>query len=102
MRIDKDLILHLEKLSRLQLDTAEREKITADLNQILAMVEKLNELDLTDVTPLSHITESGSTLRPDEVRDQVTAAAALRNAPDHTEAFFRVPKVIPQSSDQNQ
>ena len=100
MRIDKALILHLEKLSRLQLDAAERTQLTADLNNILAMVEKLNELDLTDVTPLTHITENGAALRPDDVRDQVSAADALRNAPDATEDFFRVPKVIPQSSDQ--
>ena len=101
MRIDESLILHLEKLSKLQLADSEREKIREDLNRILAMVEKLNELDLTDVTPLRHITESVNVLRPDTVRDQLPRAEALRNAPDHTESFFRVPKVIPQATDPN-
>jgi aspartyl-tRNA(Asn)/glutamyl-tRNA(Gln) amidotransferase subunit C len=102
MHIDETLIFHLEKLSRLQLAADEREKIKADLNNILAMVEKLDELDLTDVPPLTHITERLAALRTDEVRGQVTPAEALRNAPDHSENFFRVPKVIPQSSDDNQ
>ena len=94
MQIDKDLILKLEKLSRLQLSEEERVKIQQDLNKILGMVEKLQELDLSKVEPLVYISEEVNVLREDEVKNQVQREAALANAPDRNEQYFKIAKVI--------
>ena len=94
MQIDKNLILKLEKLSRLQLSDTERQQIQKDLNNILGMVEKLQELDLSKVEPLVYISEEVNVLRADEVKNQVSRAAALSNAPDKTAEYFKVAKVI--------
>jgi len=94
MQIDKELILKLEKLSRLKLSDEERNAIQKDLNNILGMVEKLQELDLSEVQPLVYITEEVNVLREDEVKHQVSREAALSNAPDSNEQYFKVSKVI--------
>ena len=94
MQIDDALISHLEKLARLRLAPDERERLRGDLNNILAMVEKLQELDLDGVEPLTYISEAVNVLRPDQVQGQVSREEALRNAPDTDGVFFRVPKVI--------
>ncbi len=94
MQIDDALISHLEKLARLRLAPEERERLRGDLNNILAMVEKLQELDLDGVEPLTYISEEVNVLRPDRVQGQVSREEALRNAPDTDGTFFRVPKVI--------
>lgn len=94
MQIDQKLISRLEHLARLELSAAEREKIRLDLNAILEMVEKLNELDTGGVEPLVYINDAVNILREDVVEHQVDQRAALSNAPDHDHRFFRVPKVI--------
>jgi len=94
MQIDKKLILHLEHLARLELSDEERTQIMGDLNNILNMVEKLQELDTETVEPLIYINDEVNVLRADEVKHQLGREAALSNAPDRNEAFFKVPKVI--------
>ena len=94
MRPDKQLISRLEKLARLQLSDAEREKLTGDLQRILDMVDKLQELDTSGVAPLVYLNEETGPLRPDETGQQCTTEEALQNAPKHDNRFFRVPKVI--------
>ncbi|GJM33205.1 MAG: aspartyl/glutamyl-tRNA(Asn/Gln) amidotransferase subunit C [Saprospiraceae bacterium] len=94
MKIDKALISRLEHLARLELSDEERETILSDLNEILEMVEKLQELDTDDVTPLVYVNEDVNVWREDVVKDQVSQEAALSNAPASDGAFFQVPKVI--------
>jgi aspartyl-tRNA(Asn)/glutamyl-tRNA(Gln) amidotransferase subunit C len=94
MEVDKNLISRLEELARLELSESEREALRKDLNEILGMVEKLQELDLEGVEPLIHIGEALNLWRRDEVTGQVARGDALRNAPDREGPFFRVPKVI--------
>jgi aspartyl-tRNA(Asn)/glutamyl-tRNA(Gln) amidotransferase subunit C len=93
MQVNEQLISHLEKLARLQLDEAERTQLADDLNRILAMVDTLRELDTVGVEPLVYINET-TLLREDTVGAQLDREAALRNAPKHDGQYFRVPKVI--------
>lgn len=94
MTINEALISRLEHLARLELSAEEREALRQDLNNILAMVEKLQELDLHNVEPLVYLNEEDNERRPDEVIGQVSRAAALSNAPETDGVFFRLPKVI--------
>jgi aspartyl-tRNA(Asn)/glutamyl-tRNA(Gln) amidotransferase subunit C len=94
MEIDRELILKLETLARLELSEQEREKLRGSLNDILKMVDKLNELNTEGVVPLVYINEEVNVMREDLVKNQLTSAEALSNAPEHNEQFFKVPKVI--------
>ncbi len=97
MVVDEKLILNLEKLSRLSLSAEERITLKQDLEAILDMVRKLEEVDTAGVEPLMHMTEDFSSLREDEVRDQLTMKEALKNAPKKQDPFFKVPTVIDRS-----
>ncbi|MFZ4544141.1 MAG: Asp-tRNA(Asn)/Glu-tRNA(Gln) amidotransferase subunit GatC [Saprospiraceae bacterium] len=94
MKVNKALILKLEKLSRLELSEDERENIAKDLDNILQMVDKLNELNTDFVEPLVYINEEVNSLRDDEVRNEVNNEQALINAPDSQKPYFSVPKMI--------
>ncbi len=98
MKIDKALISRLEHLARLELSAEERETIMSDLNEILGMVEKLQELDTDDVDPLIYINEDVNVWREDQVSGQVDREVALSNAPASDGTFFQVPKVIDKNS----
>lgn len=94
MKIDHELILKLEKLSRLELSEDQRVKMQEDLSKMLGMVEKLDELDLQEVEPLLHMTKSSNVTRTDEVKNHIETSKAMGNAPDSTKEYFKVPKVI--------
>lgn len=94
MKIDKQLISKLEHLARLELSGEESERLTDDLNNILGMVEKLQELDTSEIEPLVYINEDVNVVREDAVKGQVSREEALRNAPDHDGEHFKAPKVI--------
>jgi len=94
MKITKKEVEHVAKLARLALKDEEAEQLTRQLSDILTYVEKLNELDTKDVEPTSHVLPVRNVLREDEVCGSIDRGKALVNAPDRTEEFFRVPKVI--------
>jgi len=94
MKITKKEVEHVAKLARLALKDEEAEQLTRQLSDILTYVEKLNELDTKDVEPTSHVLPVRNVLREDEVSGSIDRGKALVNAPDRTEEFFRVPKVI--------
>lgn len=94
MNIDKELISHLEKLAKLQLNDSEKENIRQDLNAILGMMEKLKEVDTEGVEPLIHISDAINVYRKDEVKNQLSTEEALKNAPKSEAPYFSVPKFI--------
>jgi aspartyl-tRNA(Asn)/glutamyl-tRNA(Gln) amidotransferase subunit C len=91
MKIDVEHIAHLARLS---LTESEKEKFSTQLNSILTYVEKLKELDTTGVEPTSHVLEISNVMREDELRPSLSKHDALMNAPDRSEEFYRVPKII--------
>ena len=94
MEVNDQLVDKLAHLSRLQFSVAEKEGIKNDLQRMIGFVEKLNELNLTGVEPLLHMSPEVNVLREDELRGSVSRSEALRNAPLHDEQFFKFPKVI--------
>ncbi len=94
MVVDRQLILKLENLARLELTEAERLKLQGSLTDILTMVDKLEELDTEGVEPLVYINDDINVLREDIVKNQLSQKDALKNAPDHNSVHFKVPKVI--------
>jgi aspartyl-tRNA(Asn)/glutamyl-tRNA(Gln) amidotransferase subunit C len=94
MEVNEALVDKLAHLARLKFDADEKEEIKADLQKMIAFVEKLNELDLSDVEPLLHMNDEKNVLREDEVKGSISREEALKNAPEHDDNFFKVPKVI--------
>ena len=94
MKIDNELVDRLAELSKLELDAPSKEGIKKDLQKILDLVEKLEEVNVDGVEPLIYMTDEKNVLRKDEVKGQVTKAEALQNAPQKDSDYFKVPKVI--------
>ena len=95
MEVNDALVDKLTHLARLKFDAAEKNEIKKDLQKMIAFVDKLNELDLSGIEPLLHMSDEVNVLREDEVKDSISREEALKNAPAHDEKFFKVPKVIP-------
>ncbi|MCE1274829.1 MAG: Asp-tRNA(Asn)/Glu-tRNA(Gln) amidotransferase subunit GatC [Chlorobiaceae bacterium] len=87
-------VAYIAELARLRFTEAEQEKMTRELNMILHYVEKLNQVDTEGVEPLSSIHDQSNVLREDVEIPSLSNAQALKNAPDHQDRFFKVPKVI--------
>ena len=85
---------HIAKLAKLEFNEDEKAKFTDQFNEILAFMEKLNELDTSNVKPLSHVIELQNVFREDAVKPSIPTEEALQNAPAKTDKFFKVPKVI--------
>jgi len=96
MSVTRKDVEYIAQLARLKFKDEELENFTHQLNEILNYVEKLNELDTSSVEPLNHPVENINVFRADETIPPVKTEEALKNAPDCTEEFFKVPKVINQ------
>lgn len=94
MDINDELIDKLEDLSKLSLSTEERELMKKDLSNILKMIDKIQEVDTTDVSPLQYINQDVDVLREDIAQNEITNAEALQNAPSTDGPYITVPKVI--------
>ena len=94
MEVNDALVDKLAHLSRLDFNETEKAGIRKDLQQMIAFVDKLNELNLDGVEPMLFMSEEVNVLREDEVKGSISREEALKNAPLHDEKFFKVPKVI--------
>ncbi len=94
MSLTREQVQHVAKLARLNLSDEEVTTFTGQMADILAYVEKLNELNTDGVLPTSHAVPMENAFREDLVRPSIGVELALANAPDRIEGFFRVPKVI--------
>jgi aspartyl-tRNA(Asn)/glutamyl-tRNA(Gln) amidotransferase subunit C len=94
MALTRDEVLHVANLARLSLGLEEIELFTRQLNDILAYVEKLQELDTTGVEPLAHVIPVFNVFREDVVIKGLDRDTALSNAPVREEGAFVVPRVI--------
>ena len=95
MIIDDRLISKLETLSRLKFNPEEKETIKKDLNNILEMFDKLNEVDTEDVEPLTYVLDDHDPVRrKDLVGKELNNEDALKNAEVSKKPFFAVPKFL--------
>lgn len=94
MTIDEKLIGYLEDLSCLALSADEKQRLTKDLNNILALMAKLNELDTSGTPERSHPFDQVNNFREDVVQPSLDRERILRNAPDRNDAMFIAPKTV--------
>jgi aspartyl-tRNA(Asn)/glutamyl-tRNA(Gln) amidotransferase subunit C len=89
--IDREQVLHVARLARLELTGPELDRMAGELSGILAHVERIGELDLDGVEPTSHVVALENVLRRDEPRPSLPRERALETAPDSLDGSFRVP-----------
>ena len=110
MKVTEKDVAYVADLSNLELTEEERAHMVRDLNSILDYIDRLNQLDTTDIEPMAQVSDryvvdasksanerSASVAREDVLfglRPSLPHQEALANAPDADDDFFKVPKVI--------
>ena len=94
MTITVDQVRYVAELARLDLAPGEEGALTGQLNAILEYMSQLGEVDTAGVEPTSHVLPLTNVMRDDVVRDGLSTADALANAPDAEQGHFAVPKII--------
>jgi aspartyl-tRNA(Asn)/glutamyl-tRNA(Gln) amidotransferase subunit C len=94
MQIDSKTIQGIAHLARLEFDKESESSMLQDFNKILTWMEKLNEIDTSQVEPLIHMSDEVNKLREDEAKITLSHEEALYNAPKKDSDYFRVPKFL--------
>lgn len=87
-------VKYVANLARIQLTPDEEQKFAAQLSHVLGYIEKLRELDVSNVEPTAHAVPRVNVMRKDEVRPSMPHEDALRNAPSKANGLFLVPKIV--------
>ncbi len=91
MEID---LQHVVKLARIDLTPDEEARIRPQVEEILKYVEKLGELDVSDVEPTAHAVPLTNVMRVDETQPSLSHDDAMHNAPKKSNGLFVVPKIV--------
>ena len=89
--LDRDQVLHVARLARLELSDAEVERMASELSHVLDHIEKIRELDLDGVPPTSHVVDAATPLRADQALPCLDRDAVLEAAPEPVNGGFGVP-----------
>ena len=94
MKITREEVEHVARLARLGLSEEETERMQAQMDAILTYIDKLNQLDTSEVEATSHVIPMTNVFREDTIWSSLSQEQALANAPDPQEGFFRVPRIL--------
>jgi len=94
MKLTREEVQRVALLARLRLTAAEESRLAEQLDKILQYMEKLNQLDTTEVKPFTHAVDVVNAWREDSVTNQPDTEALLANASATQGGFFKVPKII--------
>jgi aspartyl-tRNA(Asn)/glutamyl-tRNA(Gln) amidotransferase subunit C len=87
-------IKYVAHLARIALTPEEEKRLSAQMGNILGYIEKLKELDVSNVEPTAHAIPLINVTRVDETGESLTQEEALRNAPAKANGLFMVPKIV--------
>ena len=89
--LDRDQVLHVARLARLELSDDEVERMSVELSKVLDHIEKIGEIDLDGVPPTSHVIDVVNALRADEPEPSLPREVILAAAPEPLNDGFGVP-----------
>jgi aspartyl-tRNA(Asn)/glutamyl-tRNA(Gln) amidotransferase subunit C len=89
--LDRDQVLHVARLARLELNDEEVDRMAAELSKVLDHIEAIRELDLEGVPPTSHVVDVVNVLRADEPTPSLPREVILAAAPEPLNDGFGVP-----------
>ena len=96
MSMNKETVAKVARLSAIEMDDAGLDKMAPQLSKIMGFIEQLGEVDTEGVEPLANVVDIELALRKDEVTDGNCVNKVLANAPEETQGFFVVPKIVEQ------
>ena len=85
---------YVASLAQLSLDDEAKQRLLKEMGDVLAYVDKLNELDTDGIEPMMHVLDISNVYREDVVTGSLDREAALRNAPKTDGAYFLVPRIL--------
>ena len=94
MEITLKEVEQVAKLARLELSEDEKALYARQLSAILTYMDQLKALDTSGVEPTATVLPTDNVFRDDQVRPSLPQEAALANAPDQADGFFRVPRIL--------
>ncbi len=94
MKITKKEVAHIAELARLSFSGKEMELFTEQLNQILVYMEKLNEIDTSEIKPTYHALDLINVFREDQIKPSLSTQKVLFNAPQSDKDMVTVPRII--------
>jgi aspartyl-tRNA(Asn)/glutamyl-tRNA(Gln) amidotransferase subunit C len=89
--LDRDQVLHVARLARLELSPDEVDRMAGELSKVLDHIEAICELDLEGVAPTSHVIDVTNVLRADEPEPSLPREVILAAAPEPLNDGFGVP-----------
>ncbi len=92
--LDRESVIKIAKLAKLELSEEEVEKFSVQLPKILDFIEKLEELDTENILPFYELIDKEAPLREDRPEAGLSREEALMNAPQAENGFFVVPRVV--------
>jgi aspartyl-tRNA(Asn)/glutamyl-tRNA(Gln) amidotransferase subunit C len=87
-------VKYVAHLARIALTPEEETKLSAQLGNVLSYIEKLRELDVSNVEPTAHAVPLTNITRPDATGECLSHDEALKNAPAKANGLFIVPKIV--------
>ncbi len=94
MALTREDVERTASLARLRLTSDELDSMTETLSKIFQYIDELHEVNTDGIEPLDHVLPMANTLEADSPHTCLDREEALKGAPDHTEEFFRIPRVI--------
>jgi aspartyl-tRNA(Asn)/glutamyl-tRNA(Gln) amidotransferase subunit C len=94
MKISKKEVENVARLARLSLTDEELNRMTGQLDNILSYVDKLEELDTTNVVPTTHVFSLSNAFREDVIKESLSQEEAVKNGPQQDGEMFQVPRII--------
>lgn len=95
MKVTGKDVAYVAELANLELTPGESARMLRDMNAILDHIDKLNELDTSNVEPMAQVmSDAHDPTRNDAVAPSLDRAVVMKGAPKTDGSFFKVPKVI--------
>ena len=94
MTLKTEDVRKIAQLARLQIDDDSIDQYAKDLSNVLALVEQMNQVDTTAITPMAHPLDATQRLREDKITETDLRDKFQAIAPDVENSLYRVPKVI--------
>ena len=94
MQIDEKMVEYVADLAKLRLTAAEKTLMQQDLNKVLDYMDVLNQLDTSEVAPVTHMFGVENVYRADEIQPSFPREEILKNAIEVEDGCFKVPQTV--------
>ncbi len=99
MSITEDIVKKVADLARIDLPASQIPALTEEMDKVLSFMDKLNELDTSEVEPLVYLVPQQNVSQADIRQDALPVEQVLKNAPEKNDSYFLIPKVLDRSAE---